>query len=164
MNKLVMALLVSLVSISVSAQVVTGPILPDPKLTPGKADVALTESVLCDTNFHTASVRNVTSATAKKAYANYKVKNHTGYCNITAEGCELDHLISLQLGGTNDVENLWPQSYAEIPGQGHWDAHLKDKVETRLHAMVCSGKISLPQAQREIATDWIKAYKRYYQK
>jgi hypothetical protein len=150
------------VSLSVSAQVITGPILPDPKLTPGKADPALTESVLCDLTFRTASIRKVTTASSKKAYANYKVKNHAGYCNITAEGCELDHLISLQLGGTNDVENLWPQSYAAIPGQGIWNAHIKDKVETRLHTMVCAGKISLPQAQREIATDWVKAYKKNY--
>jgi hypothetical protein len=162
MNKLVMAVLVSsLVSISASAQVVTGPILPDATLTPGKANVLATESSLCAVTFRTGSVRNVTTATKNKVFANYKVKNHTGYCGINAEGCEVDHLISLELGGTNDVANLWPQSYVEIPGQGHWDAHKKDALENRLHAMVCTGKISLPQAQQEISTDWIKAYKKY---
>jgi len=42
-----------------------------------------------------------------------------------------------------------------------WSAHVKDKLEDRLHALVCAGKLPMEQAQREIATDWIAAYERY---
>jgi hypothetical protein len=34
-------------------------------------------------------------------------------------------------------------------------------LEDRLHALVISGKLDLETAQREIATDWIAAYKKY---
>jgi hypothetical protein len=34
-------------------------------------------------------------------------------------------------------------------------------LEDRLHALVISGKLDLKTAQREIATDWIAAYKKY---
>jgi hypothetical protein len=42
-----------------------------------------------------------------------------------------------------------------------WNAHVKDKLEDRLHGLVCAGKLPIEQAQREIATDWIAAYERY---
>jgi hypothetical protein len=70
---------------------------------------------------------------------------------------EVDHLISLELGGADVAENLWPQSYDTQP----WNAHVKDKLEDRLHALVCAGKMPLEQAQRDMATDWIAAYHKY---
>jgi hypothetical protein len=63
----------------------------------------------------------------------------------------VDHLISLELGGADVAENLWPQSYDTVT----WNAHTKDKLEDRLHALVCAGRLPLEQAQRDIATDWI---------
>jgi hypothetical protein len=70
---------------------------------------------------------------------------------------EEDHLISLQLGGhPTDPQNLWPQPYRIKCG-----ARVKDVLETRLKKMICEGKISLAQAQKEIATNWIAAYKKY---
>jgi hypothetical protein len=66
---------------------------------------------------------------------------------------EVGHLISLVLGGSNDIANLWPGSYRIEP----WNAHLKDKLEDRLHALVCAAKMSLPDAQKAIAGDWISA-------
>jgi hypothetical protein len=38
---------------------------------------------------------------------------------------------------------------------------MKHRPEDRLHAMVCAGKVSLKEAQRAIAEDWIAAYQRY---
>jgi hypothetical protein len=70
---------------------------------------------------------------------------------------ELDYLIAPELGGSTDVRNLWPQSYA-----GPWNARLKDALEDRLHALVCAGGVDLRTAQREIADDWIQAYKKYF--
>jgi hypothetical protein len=56
------------------------------------------------------------------------------------------------------VRNLWPEPY----GSTDWNAHVKDELENRLHTMVCGGQIDLATAQKEIATDWIAAYKRYF--
>ena len=53
-----------------------------------------------------------------------------------------DHLISLELGGDpRDPRNLWPEPYpraAEV-----------DRIENELNAKVCSGALSLAEAQRK---------------
>src|SRR5579859_2725446 len=66
---------------------------------------------------------------------------------------EIDHLISLELGGADEQDNLWPQPYYQHPG-----AHEKDLVENWLHKQVCTGKIEVQEAQREIASDWYAVY------
>ena len=67
------------------------------------------------------------------------------------EGCEVDHLISRDLGGADTLENLWPEPYTQHPG-----AHEKDWLETELNKEVCSGKITLKDAQEEIKTDSVR--------
>ncbi len=52
--------------------------------------------------------------------------------------CEIDHLISRELGGADDLDNLWPQSHG-----GHWNAHHKDTLENRLNEEMCAGRIGL---------------------
>jgi len=70
---------------------------------------------------------------------------------------EEDHLISLELGGDpRSPDNLWPE-----PWFGDWNARVKDKLENRLHALVCSGEIRLRDAQKAIAVDWVAAYRKY---
>jgi hypothetical protein len=71
---------------------------------------------------------------------------------------ELDYLIAPELGGTNDIRNLWPQPYRTLP----WDAHAKDALEDRLYQLVCDGSLTLATAQQDLATDWIAAYKKYF--
>jgi hypothetical protein len=66
---------------------------------------------------------------------------------------EVDHLISLELGGSNDISNLWPEAASPTPG-----FHQKDQVENYLHDQVCNSQISLAQAQHEIATNWLQVY------
>ncbi len=76
-----------------------------------------------------------------------------------AEGkYQVDYLINPQLGGTDDIRNLWPEPYDSTV----WNAHAKDALEDRLHQMVCSGQLDLASAQNQIASDWISAYKRYF--
>jgi hypothetical protein len=70
---------------------------------------------------------------------------------------EVDHLIGLELGSADVAENLWPQSYDTEP----WNAHTMDKLEDRLHALTCAVRLRLEQARREIAADWIAAYRKY---
>ena len=70
-----------------------------------------------------------------------------GYTDKSPRDYEEDHLISLELGGnTTDPKNLWPE-----PGAS---PNPKDKIENLCHEKVCSGQITLGQAQQEIATDW----------
>jgi len=76
----------------------------------------------------------------------------------TSGSYELDYLITPDLGGADDARNLWPEPYATT----EWNAHVKDELEDRLHTMVCDGQVDLATAQKEIATDWIAAYKRYF--
>jgi hypothetical protein len=76
----------------------------------------------------------------------------------SARDFQVDYLISPQLGGTDDVRNLWPQSYKETT----WNAHAKDALERHLYRLVCEKKIDLADAQREIATNWIAAYQKYF--
>jgi hypothetical protein len=72
---------------------------------------------------------------------------------------ELDYLISPQLGGSDDIRNLWP----EPATPAGWNLRRKDALENRLHQLVCDGKLNLSIAQSDLATDWIGAYKRYFQ-
>ena len=57
-----------------------------------------------------------------------------------------------------------PQCHGEsLPGSGiaSTGSHEKDRLENRLHTMVCSGQITLRHAQQAIADDWVKAFKVY---
>jgi hypothetical protein len=63
----------------------------------------------------------------------------------------------LELGGSNDITNLWPQSFITKP----WNAHVKDTLENKLHELICSKKVPMKTAQQEIATNWIDAYHKY---
>jgi len=57
--------------------------------------------------------------------------------------------VSLELGGSNDATNLWP----EVPPS----PNPKDQVEDTLHDAVCAGQVSLAAAQNAIASDWMTA-------
>lgn len=72
---------------------------------------------------------------------------------------EIDYLIPPDLGGAGEARNLWPQPY----NSGTWNARVKDALEDRLQSMVCRGTLDLPTAQREIAADWVGAYRKYFQ-
>ena len=69
-------------------------------------------------------------------------------------GYEVDHLISLELGGLNAIANLWPEAAKPTPG-----FYEKDQVEDLLHDRVCSGAMTLAATQRAIATDWLAQYR-----
>lgn len=133
-----------------SAQVPVGPGgLPDPSLTPG--DVLTTDTrAVCQPGY-TKTVRNVPSSLKSQVYREY------GITSRQPGEYEVDHLVSLELGGSNSIRNLWPQSYITKP----LNAHVKDALENRLHDLACSGKISLQEAQQAIAKDWTTAYLKY---
>jgi len=104
----------------------------------------------------TKDKRSVPTSEKDAVYEAYGAGTCEAFCS-GPQGCEIDHLISLELGGANTSDNLWPQPY-----DGEWNAHDKDRLENKLHKMICVEKsISLKDAQREIATNWIEAYKKY---
>lgn len=119
--------------------------LPDTRLTPGAVTNATREQV-CTPGWASAH-RNVSIAIKKFVYREYRMP-------YRPKEAEVDHLISLQLGGDNSIRNLWPESYT-----GEWNAHVKDFLETRAHRLVCVGAMPLGEAQQRIATDWISFYK-----
>jgi hypothetical protein len=113
----------------------------DPHCTPGAIYKSATKQQICIPGYSLLS-RNVDEKTKKEVFRDYKIIGSYG-------DYEVDHLISLQLGGSNDVSNLWPEAYNDSLG-----AKQKDKVENFLHQKVCKGEISLEQAQKEISRNW----------
>jgi len=119
--------------------------LQDTACTPG-AIFNVTKEQVCVLGY-ARSVRNVPQSVKNKVFAEYGITKHpTG-------AYEVDHLVSLELGGSNDIANLWPEAAVPKPG-----FHEKDKVENYLHNQVCNGSITLKQAQIEIATNWLNVY------
>ena len=148
MNKFVLAFLF----LTTSAYAYEAPLLlPDAHLTPGIVDINATVDKICIPGY-TELVRYVPSSVKRDVFRTYEL-------NPEEDDYEVDHLISLELGGSNDIKNLWPESYTTTP----YNARDKDALENRLHKLVCDGKITLIQAQKEIAEDWIKAHQDYIQ-
>lgn len=100
---------------------------------------------------YASGARDVTESVKEKVYAEYLIKEHK------PGDYEVDHLISLELGGVNTINNLWPQPYEKLPSDPP-GAHAKDKVEGWLHWQVCHGKTSLQEAQQKIRADWYAVY------
>ena len=119
---------------------------PDSKLTPG-AILTTDASRVCVSGY-SSTVRNVPTTEKNQVYAEY----NTTYPQPSGAN-EVDHFISLELGGSNDITNLWLEPAEPKPG-----FHEKDTVENYLHSQVCSGALTLPEAQKEIATDWYAVY------
>ncbi|MGO9837777.1 MAG: HNH endonuclease signature motif containing protein [Polyangiaceae bacterium] len=121
--------------------------LPDPACTPG-AVMPTDMNVVCQRS--TRERRRVSAEVHRQAFREY------GISYPQPRGAyEVDHLIPLELGGDNTIANLWPESAEPTPG-----FHQKDKVENFLHRQVCSGTMSLTEAQRQIANDWIVVWRR----
>jgi hypothetical protein len=123
-------------------------VLPDPKLTPGDALPAVMAADICTPGWATEH-RHVTESMRDQVYAEYG-RTRGPDC------CEVDHLIQLELGGSNDMKNLWPQPDAPRPG---WDE--KDQLENELHAEVCAGKMTLADAQHCIASNWVECWEKH---
>jgi len=116
-------------------------LLPDRACTPGAVETTDLH-VICDSP--TRGRRNVSRELRRAVFVAYGLPPRE-----PPGGYEVDHLIPLELGGSNDLANLWPEA---APG-----FHDKDRLENELHRSVCKGTMSLDEAQRAIATDWTKA-------
>lgn len=122
--------------------------LPDSSLTPGAVS-AVTADELCNGVRPSRLVSESVRRDVLRAY---------GMDGVPAANYELDALITPELGGSTDPANLWPQRYHSPV----WNARVKDELEELLPRLVCSNQLTLAQAQREIAADWIAAYKKHF--
>ena len=116
--------------------------LPDRAKTPG----AIFEGVTVDDLRRPGFSKRATDVPAeleREIYAWYGISGHTGFV--------IDHLVPVELAGRTTVANLWPLR-VEV-------AKRKNRLVARLHDLVLSGQLGV--AQREIASNWIEAYKKY---
>jgi len=125
---------------------------PDRRCSPGAYHTRLTRDVICSASFHTSSVRNVPESEKFAVEREYGLA--PGHYGRTLE---IDHIVSLELGGSNDMANLFPERLDAHPGY-----RVKDRLENRLHDLVCAGSISLRSAQRRIAANWQALYRQVY--
>jgi hypothetical protein len=143
----------SSLTIPASCHIVNGG-LPDPKCTPGAINPSVTQNniknTICVSGYTKAARPPVSYTTPLKI----KLMKSYGFTD-SRSNYELDHLIPLEVGGhPTDVKNLFPE-----PGYGQYNFHIKDRFENYLHSAVCNGSISLTEAQKQIASDWISYWK-----
>jgi hypothetical protein len=123
--------------------------VPDPRLTPGATVRHSRDEVCRDSN---SNNKSVSVDLQRRVFQEYGIRNPE------PSFYEVDYLITPALGGADDIRNLWPQSYRGTV----WNAQVKDELEDHLREQVCLGHLDLSTAQREIATNWIEAYKKYF--
>jgi hypothetical protein len=124
---------------------------PDPTLTPGavrSTDVA----EICSAG--TSQFRHWDRERSDLVFARYHIAREDRMAYT------LDHLVPLEIGGADVVENLWPEPRRSLAGE--WDDTRKDQLERRLAVLVCSGALDVVEAQRMIAEDWVEAYGRFF--
>lgn len=133
--------------------------LPNPAMTPGAINPAVTQETIGSTICVRGWTRTIrpprqyTSALKRQQILEF------GYADRRMSDYEEDHLVPLDLGGSpTDPRNLWPEPRVAADG---WNADLKDELEAVLARLVCSGQVPLAEAQQAIARDWIAAYTRY---
>jgi hypothetical protein len=118
--------------------------LPDVRCSPGAYYSKLTTAVICSAGFRTSTIRDVPQS------EKFAVEREYGLpARLYGRSLEIDHIIPLELGGSNAITNLFPE-----PGSGRWSYHVKDRLENVLHERVCAGRMPLLAARRSVATNW----------
>jgi hypothetical protein len=133
-----------------AAQAAPAAIAPDPTLTPG-AVRTIDVGEIC--SHGTRELRHWDRERDDRIMAEYGLRPgpHPDF--------ELDHLIPLGIGGADSDANLWPEPRRSIEPQ--WNAETKDRLEWKLHDLICSGQLDVREAQRMMAEDWVEAYGRF---
>ena len=131
---------------------------PDRHCTPGPLNPDVTQSTIgatiCRSGW-TRTVRPSESVTGPEKFASMAAYGVRG----RASGYEYDHLVPLELGGAvNDPRNLWPE--ADYLSHVGFYRNPKDRLENGLRWMVCARTMTLAQAQRAIAYNWVAEYRR----
>ena len=122
---------------------------PNVALTPGDVFAGVGPEQFCVSGY-ASDARNVSTSKKTSVYHAY------GYAMKPGPDWAIDHLIPLEVGGSNDRKNLWPMPMS-------WKA-MKDELEDTLHRLTCSGELDYHEAQRAIATDWYAAWEKYVER
>ncbi|HXJ92857.1 MAG TPA: hypothetical protein VMT20_08240 [Terriglobia bacterium] len=133
-----------------SVAALTAGVFPDRALTPGVVR-SVEQKDVC-------SADDNDPAWLIPASVQQDVLREYGITGSRARDYQLDYLIPPSLGGTSDLQNVWPEPYSN----SGWNGHVKDELENRLRQLVCEGRVSLSQAQRDISGDWTQAYNKYF--
>jgi hypothetical protein len=123
-------------------------VLPDTHLTPGA--VLTTDIQTICVSGYSKTVRHTSGKLKAQIYREYGIERKSGKY-------EIDHLIPLSIGGADVAENLWPESYESEP----WNAVVKDRLELKLHELICHRDLDIRVAQKAIADNWIEAFERF---
>jgi hypothetical protein len=127
--------------------------LPDPSCTPGVTNLEVTQENIFQTICVPGWTRTIRPPTSYTNALKLRQMAEYGIQDLPPSAVEEDHLIPLAVGGhPTDPRNLWPE-----PWDGPDGAHAKDRIENALHRLVCSGQMTLEEAQRRIGTDWTTA-------
>ena len=119
--------------------------LPTRSVTPGAGGLSL--AAICPSVSAALEARRPSTAIKDEVYAEY------GIAAGQRHRYRIDHLVPLELDGSNSIRNLWPQPTGA--------SEAKDRLEDTLHSMVCAGEMTLAGAQHAIRTNWVRAYQRY---
>jgi len=128
---------------------VDGP-LPDGACSPGAVFVGVPLATICTPG--SSRVRNVSETEHDSILREYGIPVRS-----YGSAYEVDHIVSLELGGSNLPANLYP--VAAAPELGY---HVKDRLENRLHELVCDHQLPLGVVQREIARNWVALYRQVF--
>lgn len=127
---------------------------------PGLANPDITQNnineTICNPNWSTKSIRPPVSYTNNLKWKQIK---EYWYEDTSKKSYEEDHIIPLEVGWhPSDPRNLWPEPYNTTLSWVIIWAKQKDVVENKLHKEVCSGRISLKDAQSIFTWDWYSYY------
>lgn len=122
---------------------------PDRHCSPGAYYAGLTKAVICSPGYRTSTVRNVPDSEKHAVEAEYGLTPRSYGSTL-----EIDHIVPLDLGGSNAIANLFPERAVAVAGY-----HVKDRLEDRLPQLVCDGRMGLREAQQRIAGDWEHLYR-----
>jgi hypothetical protein len=139
--------------------------VPDPNCTPGAENPTVTLDVLQNAGFRTGCLRNCATSEQQKhvTYGWYSITSPPDNTGDT-QTCELDHLVPLELGGADTLDNIWPQCGPDGASLNARYFKQKDLVENYLTAQVKSGAMNIETARHRIAKDWtplVSKAKRY---
>lgn len=103
--------------------------LPDRRCSPGAYYARLTKPVICSSSFRTGTIRDVPQAEKFSVEREYGMAaSYYGF------SIEIDHIVPLELGGSNAIANLFPE-----PGSGRASYHYKDEAENRAKGLGLRG-------------------------
>jgi hypothetical protein len=143
--------LVLFVSTAAGAQ--QAAIIPDPTLTPGAVRTTDVAQICAN---GTVGLRHWSRERDNQIMLEYGLRPgpHPDF--------EMDHLIPLGIGGSDDDHSLWPEPRRTI--EPVWNAEAKDRLDWKLRELVCDGSLDVRVAQQAIRYDWTETHRKYVYK